>query len=47
MNTNEKKAAVALLVSDKGDFQTSSNTKGKYISNDKRVNPVGRYENFF
>lgn len=35
-----------LPVSDKEDFQTKSITKDRCISNDKRVNPIRKYENF-
>ena len=43
-NGNEKKAAVAILISDKIDFKTRD--KEETLHYDKRINPRRKYNNY-
>ena len=45
-NGNQKKAGVAILISDKINFKTKTITKDKAIHNDQGINPRRRYNNY-
>ena len=48
-NRNQKKAGVAILISDKIDFKTKAvkrDTTRRTLHNDKRINPRRRYNNY-
>ena len=46
-NGNQKKAGVAILISDKIDFKMKNILRqGRSVHNDQRINPRRRYNNF-
>ena len=46
-NGNQKKAGVAILISDKTDFKLKTITReGRTLHNDKGINPRRRYNNY-
>ena len=44
-NRNQKKAGVAILISDKTDFEIKA-MKRRTLHNDQRINPRRRYNNY-
>lgn len=44
-NCSQKRGGVAILISDKTDFNTKIITKGRTFYNDKRMNQSRRYNN--
>ena len=47
-NGDQKKAGVAILISDKIDFKTKAvkRDKRRPLHNDQRINPIRRYNNY-
>jgi len=44
-NRDQKKAGVAIFISDKIDFKTKA-VKRETLHNDQRINPIRRYNNY-
>ena len=45
-NGDQKKAGVAILISDKIDFQIKDVKETRTLQNDQRINPRRRYNNY-
>ena len=45
-HADQKKAGVAILISDKKDFKTKEKRQRRTLHNDQRINPKRRYNNY-
>ena len=45
-NADQKKARVAIFISDKIDFEVKAMKRDKDIHNDQRINPRKKYSNY-